>query len=507
MAKQKLRVGSVVNDGTGDTLRSGAVKINENFDELYAAVGLEGTAQLVTAIHPGNGISINQTTGAVTITNTKPAQNTFKNIAISGQPAVVASSTTDTLTLVAGTNIALATNASSRAVTINNSYTLPTATTSQLGGVRIDGTTITINNGVISAAGSTNKLVNGLNEFTLDASGNIIAPSKVVTGPNGNTIDAPALTLGTLGNYSLITQPENTDIITGNNTIRIQGQRGYGTWSNTQADAGWGGNIEMYGGQGGETGGNPNVVSGGEGGYIDIRSGDGQAGRSGGFLFLKAGDAKFSSGFPSNVSGGHINITAGNANDTIETNKGTGGDVTISAGAGNKAGQHGNVVISTNNGSWFFTQDGSLGINGGYALSAAQNTNINAGAAPTVAYTSLDGVIGGIKATIKVVSTSAWINGDFQDTDTQMCEMLISTKRRYVDNGGTWIKTAVASVYGVTHTSDAPLATFTVNFVENYVSSPGATPRDVVQILAEPTAAVTGPNMWVQIVAIELTND
>ena len=85
--------------------------------------------------------------------------------------------------------------------------------------------------------------------------------------------------------------------------------------------------------------------------------------------------------------------------------------------------------------------------------------------------------------------------------------MIISTKRRFIDNGGLWIKTAVASVYGVTHTSTLPLATFTVNYVENYVSGPGAQPRDVVQILAEPTAAMTGTNMWVMVTATELTND
>ena len=35
----------------------------------------------------------------------------------------------------------------------NVTYTLPPATTNDLGGVKIDGTTITINNGVISSSG------------------------------------------------------------------------------------------------------------------------------------------------------------------------------------------------------------------------------------------------------------------------------------------------------------------------------------------------------------------
>lgn len=39
MAKQTLNKGSSANDGTGDTLRAGAQKINENFTELYGILG------------------------------------------------------------------------------------------------------------------------------------------------------------------------------------------------------------------------------------------------------------------------------------------------------------------------------------------------------------------------------------------------------------------------------------------------------------------------------------
>jgi hypothetical protein len=38
MAKQLIDVGVSANDGTGDTLRSGAVKVNNNFDEVYSAL-------------------------------------------------------------------------------------------------------------------------------------------------------------------------------------------------------------------------------------------------------------------------------------------------------------------------------------------------------------------------------------------------------------------------------------------------------------------------------------
>ena len=39
MAKQTIFRGSVANDGTGDNLRLGANKINDNFTELYTLLG------------------------------------------------------------------------------------------------------------------------------------------------------------------------------------------------------------------------------------------------------------------------------------------------------------------------------------------------------------------------------------------------------------------------------------------------------------------------------------
>ncbi len=39
MAKSGIATGSFPNDGQGDTLLSGAIKINSNFNEIYSAVG------------------------------------------------------------------------------------------------------------------------------------------------------------------------------------------------------------------------------------------------------------------------------------------------------------------------------------------------------------------------------------------------------------------------------------------------------------------------------------
>lgn len=46
MAKQTLGLGAAANDNTGDTLRTGGDKINDNFNEIYSAVGNGSTLQL-----------------------------------------------------------------------------------------------------------------------------------------------------------------------------------------------------------------------------------------------------------------------------------------------------------------------------------------------------------------------------------------------------------------------------------------------------------------------------
>jgi len=83
MAKQTINVGSTANDGTGDKLRDAFVKVNSNFTELY-----NDDAGDVNSVNAGTGISVNQTTGAVTVTNSAPDQTVSLadggNIGISG---------------------------------------------------------------------------------------------------------------------------------------------------------------------------------------------------------------------------------------------------------------------------------------------------------------------------------------------------------------------------------------------------------------------------------------
>ena len=67
MAKQTVNIGSAANDGTGDPLRTAFDKINDNFDELYS-----DDLGDVGSIIAGTGISVDQATGNVTVTNSEP---------------------------------------------------------------------------------------------------------------------------------------------------------------------------------------------------------------------------------------------------------------------------------------------------------------------------------------------------------------------------------------------------------------------------------------------------
>ena len=55
MPKKRINVGTGVNTGTGDTLRSAMEKCNNNFDELYDLIGQDSTGKSIDIT--GNVIS------------------------------------------------------------------------------------------------------------------------------------------------------------------------------------------------------------------------------------------------------------------------------------------------------------------------------------------------------------------------------------------------------------------------------------------------------------------
>jgi hypothetical protein len=86
MAKQTLNLGSVANDGTGTNLRSGGTIINDNFNEIYTALG-NGTTITLTATPTelnllSGATAIVTSTNSVALTNKtiSGASNTLSNI-------------------------------------------------------------------------------------------------------------------------------------------------------------------------------------------------------------------------------------------------------------------------------------------------------------------------------------------------------------------------------------------------------------------------------------------
>jgi plastocyanin len=112
-------------DNTWATVSGGGA--SNSFETISVAgqsnvVADSPTDTLTLAAGTGITITTNAGTDTVTITNSSPniSQSVFTTIAVSGQSNVVADGTTDTLTLAAGTGIAITTDAGTDTVTITS---------------------------------------------------------------------------------------------------------------------------------------------------------------------------------------------------------------------------------------------------------------------------------------------------------------------------------------------------------------------------------------------------
>ena len=173
-------------DSIGDS-RAELLKMSEN----------DNTIDL-SGITNGQGLVYNSTTGKLEAGTVSGAGSvsTFATITVAGQSDVVADSTNDTLTLVAGTNVTLTTNASTDTVTINSTgagssstFTITDGTTSQ---TIVDGDTLTLNgtaNEINVAVSATDQMWIGLPDNvtvtdTLTASGLTINASSTINAGN-----------------------------------------------------------------------------------------------------------------------------------------------------------------------------------------------------------------------------------------------------------------------------------------------------------------------------------
>ena len=109
------------------TITNSAPNVDQNIFagiQFGANIITPSTASTNLTLLSGGGIdfSLNNSTKELTFTNTTPNvdQNIFANLAVSGQPTITTASTNEVLTFVAGTNISLTTDNSTKEITINS---------------------------------------------------------------------------------------------------------------------------------------------------------------------------------------------------------------------------------------------------------------------------------------------------------------------------------------------------------------------------------------------------
>jgi len=106
MAKQSVGIGSSANDGQGDTLRTGATKINDNFNEIYAEFGdgtnlSSGNTAGDILVADGTKFANVTTSGDITISNSGAIN--LRGNELSVAQGTTPSSTTNKLYNVGGT--------------------------------------------------------------------------------------------------------------------------------------------------------------------------------------------------------------------------------------------------------------------------------------------------------------------------------------------------------------------------------------------------------------------
>lgn len=183
--------------GGGNSGGAGSIAVKENGTA-------RGTATVLNFVGPNVAVQDN----IATITGGLDSVSIYENTANRGNFTSINFVSGATVTVLDGTaNVSIAGgsgnfsgnyNDLTNKPTIPSAYTLPTASTSALGGVRVDGSTITITNGVISSVGGGSGGGVTLSEVGTYLSNNGYATQTYVTGQVDNLINGAPGALNTL---------------------------------------------------------------------------------------------------------------------------------------------------------------------------------------------------------------------------------------------------------------------------------------------------------------------
>jgi len=158
----------------------------------------------------GTGITIttDASSDSITITNSASGASAFGTVAVAGQSNVVADSTNDTITLVAGTGISITTDSSSDTVTITN--TVSAGATAFTGLSDVSTASLTIDKIYLPAISMLTVTNNGAVAYRFDQYGTTDDPT--IYAINGTTI---AFNLNVTGHPFLIQDSGGTNYNTG----------------------------------------------------------------------------------------------------------------------------------------------------------------------------------------------------------------------------------------------------------------------------------------------------
>lgn len=161
----------------------------------------------------GSNVTLTTNAGSDSVTIAAAGGNSFGTVAVSGQSDVVADAANDTLTLAAGSNITITTNAGTDTVTI-------AATGVGTGTVTATGGSLTANAVVLGAGSTDTKIVAGIttdgtSALNLGAAGASVGKVVLANATSGTiTVQPPTGALGTV----TITVPAATDTLVGKAT-------------------------------------------------------------------------------------------------------------------------------------------------------------------------------------------------------------------------------------------------------------------------------------------------
>jgi plastocyanin len=200
-------------DNTWATVAGGGGGTSDSFATISVAGQSDVVADSATdtlTLVAGTGITITTDAGAdsITITNSGSVQNTFTTVAVAGQSNVIADSSTDTLTLAAGTGISITTDGGTDTVTITS--TVAAGATAFTGLSDASSASLTVDQIYLPAITMLNVTNNGASSYRFDQYG--AAGNPTVYAINGTTI---AFNLNVAGHPFLIQTSGGSNYDTG----------------------------------------------------------------------------------------------------------------------------------------------------------------------------------------------------------------------------------------------------------------------------------------------------